>query len=199
MRVEVRNLDEVTRALRDMPIDLFPDVRRVFQQAVLGASNKTKQNATSILNVRSGHLKQSINQEVTGTRIGDICASVYSASVAGGSPVKYARVHEFGAQGGDAIRAIDKYLGVPGGPYLNIPLPGNKTPAGVTRRQAREVFASGGYIRQSRAGNWIVFDGDSKPMFYLTKSVEIPARLGMRDAAADEVPTLLSRLAALIE
>jgi hypothetical protein len=84
-------------------------------------------------------------------------------------------------------------LGVPGGPYLNIPTSANKTASGVTRLQAREVFNRGGYITQTKGGVWGVFLL-GQMMFSLKKQVKIPARLGMIDAAEDEVPTLLNKL-----
>jgi len=199
MEVRVNNLENITRALNRTAGMWFDSAKAAFQKATLNAANKTKDNATSALKVRSGHLRQSINQEVTGTNIQTLKASVFSASTAGGAPVVYAKVHELGA--GDSgemppIRAIDKYLGVPGGPYLNIPARANKTAAGVTRLQAREVFSQGGYIVRMRSGKYgVMLDG--RLMFTLVKNVEIPARLGMREAAEEQIPTLLSDLADL--
>ena len=194
MDVTVTNLREVLTELNRVPMMWFDGAKTAFQKATLAASNQTKDNATSILNVRSGRLRQSIGQEVKGTAISNIKASVFSGP-AGGQPVKYAAIHEFGSQEllGGPIRAIDKYLGVPGGPYLNIPARDNKTPAGVTRMQAREVFNNGGYIDRMRSGKYGVFM-DGKLMFVLVKSVTIPARLGMRDAVDAQIPTLLSDL-----
>jgi len=182
MDVTVTNLHEVLTELNRVPMMWFDGAKTAFQKATLAASNQTKDNATSILNVRSGRLRQSIGQEVKGTAISNIKASVFSG-------VKYAAIHEFGG----TVRAIDKYLGVPGGPYLNIPMSDNKTAAGVTRMQAREVFNNGGYIVRLRSGKYGVFM-DGKLMFVLVKSVTIPARLGMRDATEEQIPTLLSDL-----
>ena len=188
MDVTVTNLREVLTELNRVPQMWFEGAKTAFQKATLAASNQAKDNATSILNVRSGRLRQSIGQEVKGTAISNIKASVFSGP-AGGQPVKYALIHEMGG----TVRAIDKYLGVPGGPYLNIPMRDNKTAAGVTRMQAREVFNNGGYIVRMRSGKYGVFM-DGKLMFVLVKSVTIPARLGMRDAVDDQIPTLLSDL-----
>jgi phage gpG-like protein len=192
MEVRINNLDSVTRSLNRTAGMWFDAAKVAFQKATLNASNKTKDNATGALKVRSGHLRQSINQEVTGTNIQTLKASVFSASVVGGAPVVYAPIHEFGG----TIQAIDKYLGVPGGPYLNIPTTANKTAAGVTRLQAREVFNQGGYIVRMRSGKYGVFS-NGELMFTLVNRVEIPARLGMRDAADEQIPTLLSELADL--
>lgn len=185
--VQVNNLAEVTRSLNRVPQMWFDDAKKVFQNATLRASNKTKSNATSILNVRSGHLKQSINQEVRGNNLQTLKASVFSASVVGGMPVKYAPIHEMGG----TVTAKDKYMTVPGGPYLNIPTAANRTAAGVTRLQAREVFAMGGYLRGRSV--WL---GDVM-MFALVRQVRIPPRLGMQEACNDEIPTILSELGQL--
>jgi len=189
LSIEVRNLREVVDYLNAMPVETFGQAKTVFSKAVVNASNKTKDNAKNILKIRTGLLKRSINVEVSGTNVHNLKASVYSASVVGGSPVIYAPIHEYGG----TINAIDKYMGVPGGPYLNIPAPANKTPSGVTRMKAREVFNAGGFIAKKT-----VFNAAGEPMFWLVKSVRIPARLGMLEAAKDEVPTILSDLQAII-
>ena len=130
---------------------------------------------------------------VTGTKLSSLRASIYSAANVGGIPVAYAPIHEYGG----TIKAIDKYTGVPGGPYLNIPTGSNKTAAGVMKMSAKMVFDDGGYIQKSKAGNWGVFLG-SQMMFVLKKQVKIPARLGMADAAESQIPTILSSLQELI-
>jgi len=172
-----------------MPEDTFTQAKTVMSKGVAAINKQVKDNATNILNVRSGRLRRSLQFEVSGTNLKNIQASVYSASVVGGSPVAYAPIHEYGG----TIKAKNKYKGVPGGPYLNIPTDANKTPAGVTRLNARQVFQAGGYI-----GGRVVFNNADEPMFYLVKSVTIPARLGMEAAAEDEIPTILSGLASVI-
>jgi hypothetical protein len=59
--------------------------------------------------------------------------------------------------------------------------------------KAREVFNAGGFIAKKT-----VFNAAGEPMFWLVKSVRIPARLGMLEAAEDEIPTILSDLQAII-
>ena len=81
---------------------------------------------------------------------------------------------------------------------MNIPSSYNKTAAGVMRMGAREVFAGGGYIRPISNGRYAVFM-NGVPMFWLVKSVKIPARLQMVATIQGEVPTLLSRLSAATE
>lgn len=171
---------------------LFKGAKKEFQRSALNMTTEIKDNATNKLDVRSGHLRQSIGQEVTGNSLLNLSASVFSNSMAGGEPVVYAPVHEYGAEDDNAIKAKDKYLRVKGGPYLNIPTAANKTPAGVMRRSAREVFGMKGAHIRGRS----VWVGETM-MFYLVKKVEIKPRLGMRDAVDNEIPHLLSRLAAL--
>jgi len=187
--VKTINLKDVAEYLKNMPEDTFTQAKTVMSKGVAAINKQVKDNATNILNVRSGRLRRSLQFEVSGTNLKNIQASVYSASVVGGSPVAYAPIHEYGG----TIKAKNKYKGVPGGPYLNIPTDANKTPAGVTRLNARQVFQAGGYI-----GGRVVFNNADEPMFYLVKSVTIPARLGMEAAAEDEIPTILSGLASVI-
>lgn len=189
MSVNITNLREVVSYLDSMPAQTSVQAKAAFTGAATRADAQIKDNATNILKVRTGTLRRSINMEVKGTDLKSLKASVFSKSIVGGSEVVYAPIHEYGG----TITATDKYMGVPGGPYLNIPTSQNKTAAGVTRLQAREVFNAGGYI-----GGRTVFNAEGTPMFWLTKSVTIKPRLGMVDAANDEVPTLLSDLAAII-
>ena len=188
-KVEVKNLAEINQYLQQMPENLFDDTKKVFQTAVLKADTKVKSNLTTILKSRTGMLRRSMHTSVKGTTLKTLRASTYSLANVGGTPVVYAPIHEYGG----TITAINKYSGVPGGPYLNIPTGSNKTPAGVMKATAKTIFAEGGYIQKSRKGNWGVFLG-SKMMFVLKSRVKIPARLGMRDAAEDQIPTILSSL-----
>jgi len=190
--VEIKGLEEVKTYLSQFPDESFQGAKKVFQKAVLGAANKVKQ--FDKLKTRTGALKRSIQQSVSGTNLRDLQASIFSAQGSGADEVKYAPIQEFGG----VVRAIDKYARVPGGPYLNIPIADNKTPAGVMRESAREVFKSGeGYIRKAKSGKWFVFKGD-KLMFVLVKSVTLKERLGMMDAAEVEIPTLLQGLREVI-
>jgi len=190
--VDVSGVDEIQTYLARFPEEAFQGAKKVFQKAVLNAANEVK--AFRNLNTRTGALRRSIQQQVSGTSLKDLHASVYSAQGAGANEVKYAPIQEYGG----VVTAIDKYLKVPGGPYLNIPIADNLTPAGVMRESAREVFNSGmGHIRKAKSGKWFVFKGD-KLMFVLVKSVTLKERLGMRDAAEAEIPTLLAGLREMI-
>lgn len=175
--VTVKNLTEVQQYLKGLPVDAFTVAKKEIARTLMEVDTKVK--TTSDLSVRTGNLFKSLQINVGGSSLKDLHASYFTGSI-------YAPTHEYGA----TIRARDKYLRVPGGPYLNIPTAANKTAAGVTRLQAREVFNMGGYI--SGKG---VYLGEQL-MFTLHKSVTIKARLKMIETTENEVPTLLSRIAA---
>ena len=194
LRVEVRNLAEVNDYLVRFPESTFFQARNVFSEAVLAADATVKRRFESqIIKSRTDTLRKSLLTSVTGTKLNNLKASFFSAANVEGTAVKYAPLQEYGG----TVRAIDKYRNVPGGPYLNIPTSANRTPAGVMRKSARMLFNEGAYIRKSNAGNWGVFLGSQMHML-LRKEVTIPARLGMRDAADEQIPTILSKMADLI-
>jgi len=174
------NLRETVQFLEAIPANTFKTAKREIAKSLLAADEDIKTN-TDLMR-RTGQLFDSIQTRVEGTNLQNLEASIYTDSV-------YAPVHEHGAN----IRAIDKYMRVPGGPYLNIPTDGNKTSAGVTRLQAREVFNMGGSVVKFRSGKYgVMLNGDVK--FTLHKQVTIPPRLHMVQSAEDQIPTMLSRI-----
>lgn len=193
LRVDIKNLGEVKQYLDRLPERAFDDAKKIFAEAVFNADKTIKKNATEKLKVRTGALRRSIVSSVSGSNLGTLQATVGSSSKVGGVELVYAPLHEFGG----TVRAKNAYKRVPGGPYLNIPLSANKTAAGVTRLQAREVFNQGGSIVKTKSGGYgVLLNGQM--MFTLKKQVVIPARLGMIEASEDEVPTILNRLVNLI-
>ena len=180
--VTVVGTEEVAELLRALPGNTFDAAKAAISKAVLN-THATVSSYSGGLKNRSGVLRRSLKTDVYGTKLSNVGGDVYT-------DVVYAPIQEKGG----TIRAKNAYHGVPGGPYLNLPLPANKTAAGVMRQDARSVFAAGGYIIKSRIGNYIVMSGTSQPMFVLKKQVTIPARLGMEKAAEDEIPTLLAVL-----
>lgn len=193
MEVYLNDFDNVMDYLKRIPERAFEDAKEIFEDTVIKAANTVKEFKD--LRSRTGSLRRSIGQQVSGTMLSSLNASVYSAQGTGGTQVKYAPMQEFG---GKVSPVNNKYAKVPGGPYLNIPVADNLTPAGVMRESAREVFMSGeGRIAKGPSGKWLVFKGN-KLMFVLVKEVTLKPRLGMYDAAEAEIPTLLSRLAAII-
>lgn len=188
IQVEVVGLGEVQHWLEQFPEESFQNARDAIHNAMFRAKAKTQKNATTILKVRSGTLRRSINFSTSGKTLSTLMGSFFAANKKGGATLSYAPIQEYGG----TIKAKNAYKKVPGGPYLNIPAKDNKTPAGVMRKTARQVFQNGGFIR----GRTIVLKG--KTMFYLVKQVKIRARLGMNKAAEDEIPTLLGDLQKLI-
>lgn len=184
--VEINGIDEVLRILNEMPEELFKQAKKEIGKSAFRTQAKItrgmRADGDGELQSRTGALARSIKVKVTGNTLPDLRGMVFSDS-------PYANIHEFGG----VIEAKKAYRKLPGGPYLNIPAVDNKTPVGVTRETARSVFLTGGYIRRIRGNRYAVFR-DGIPMYWLVKRVTIPARLGMVQAAIDEVPTLLSNL-----
>lgn len=198
--VKITGADELQRFLQQLPDGMFSATKTAFSRAVINAQNKITsriQNGSPLYR-RTGNLARSIQFAVEGTELKDLTASVFSASTVGGVPVVYAPIQELGG----AVKAKNKYVRVPGGPYLNIPTAENKTASGVQRLSAREVFATGGKIIKSKAGKYVVLGKTQSgfaPMFVLAKSVIIPPRLGMVAAANEQVSTLIDDLDTLLQ
>lgn len=188
IKIDVVGLEKVQEYLTDFPEETYQDARDAINDAMFRAKATTQQNARSILKVRSGALRRSIQFTTKGKTLSTLQGSFYAAHKSGAATVAYAPIHEYGG----TIKAKNAYKKVRGGPYLNIPAKANKTPAGVIRNSARQVFQNGGFIR----GRTIVLKG--KVMFYLVKQVRIRPRLGMNKAAEAEIPTLLGDLQNLI-
>lgn len=194
MEVKVLNLAEIEEYFKELPENTFKDAKVVFQRAVIKAHRKTQQILKWRLHKRTGMLARSMRMSVTGKCLDKLRASNYSVSAIGSASIPYAPIQEKGG----TIHAKKAYKNTPGGPYLNIPTSSNKTPAGVMRMSAREVFSQkGGHIRKLKSGKFGVFLKNNM-MFMLVKKVHIPARLGMVKANLKQVPTILSELQKLI-
>lgn len=201
LRIEVTSTDiaALEAQVRAIPQTLFRESRSIFRDVGFKAQRAVVQSiANGPLYRRTGALARSIGTATTGNKIANLSMSVFSQNPGGERAVVYAPIHETGG----LIKARDKYLRVPGGPYLNIPLDSNKTAAGVTRQSARTVFREGGNLLRTRRGGWLVVKnligaaGELRivPMFALVKQVRIPARLRMRETVSDFVPQMLERL-----
>ena len=181
--VEVKGARELVGYLKELPDGLYDGAKLAYQDSIRRVHRDVSGNIkTGPLHSRTGLLGKSLRTSTTGTKIGDLRSSAFSDMI-------YAPIHEYGG----TIKAKNAYKNVPGGPYLNIPLSANLTAAGVMRQGAREVFNAGGKLFRSRRGNWLI-SLNGQLMFVLKKSVTIPARLGMSDAAEDEIPTLLGNI-----
>ncbi len=184
INVRVTGLDEVQRIMRGMPDALYDGAKKEFNRAAINVHRRVSARVRggSPLHSRSGSLRRSIRFRTSGGSLKTLHSNIWAGTI-------YAPIHETGG----TIRAKNAYSGIDGGPYLNIPLPPNKTAAGVTRLQAREVFNRGGYIVRGLSGNYVVML-DDQPYFVLKKQITLPPRLGMEKEAVREVPTLISRL-----
>ena len=190
INIGLQGVDDVKNLLKRLPDQLFDKSKKAVSDSVFRVhqkvSDRVRDGVDDTLHSRTGALKRSLKPSVTGTTLDKLDGRISTTSI-------YAPTHEFGA----TIKAKDKYLRVPGGPYLNIPLPPNKTAAGVTRKTARQVFLGGGYLVKGPR-RYVVMDASHKPMFVLVKQVTIKPRLKMIQTAEEEVPTLLSNLSALM-
>lgn len=192
--ITVEGADEVSKFLRRMPQRTYEDARKVFAKRAAMAHETVQENARTKLKRRTGHLARSIKFQVTGQSLETLEGHVYSGRVPGAEELPYVLTHEFGAR----ISAKKAYKRLPGGPYLNIPLDDNKTPAGVTRMSAKTVFQQGGYIIRGRGAKFYVVHPSKGLMFALVKRVTVPPRLGMREAVEEQVPGLLKDLRQVI-
>jgi len=183
MRLYVSGISSVIRVLTETPETTYRRSRVAFNRAVVKAHREVGRNFRGALKSRTGQLRRSISFEVTGDSLATLSGNISSNSI-------YAPIHEYGG----TIKAKDKYTGLDGKPYLNIPLDANKTAAGVMRLSAYQVFEGGGFIIKSKRGKWLVMSGEGVPMFVLIEQVHITARLGMRDAMANATDELIKEL-----
>ena len=194
VQYEVRNLREIEEYFARMPEEMFDDAKRLFQVYTLKAYNIVQRNVTWRLQRRSGNLARSIQTSVTGTSLRTLEAGIHSRAAVGSAEVIYAPIHEYGG----TIEARNKYVRIPGGPYLNIPTDANRTAAGVQRMSARDVFFRGGYMVRTRTGTWGVFLAGQMMFFLTNQRIHIPPRLGMRTAVDRQIDPLLRDLADMI-
>ncbi|WP_235199971.1 hypothetical protein [Pseudomonas monteilii] len=187
--IKITGLNEGLKFISALPAHTASSAKQIFADTAMSVQKQmTQRSMSGPLHSRSGELGRSWRFSTFGTSLGDIGSSTYTSS-------PYALIHETGG----TIRAKRAYSRLPGGPYLNIPSEANKTPAGVMRRSARDVFAAGGYIvpiKNAGKARFAVIEG-GKAMFWLVKEVTLPARLGFEETATREIPTLLSRLKGL--
>ena len=180
---------EVDKLLNDLPEHLFESAKAEIRKAVFGAQRTVKKkfngNPETSLQSRTGDLSRSILTTLTGTTLNNLHAEVFTKKI-------YAPIHEVGG----TIKAKKAFSGLPGGPYLAIPSDINKTRAGVTRMSVSDAFNASAFTVPLKApkARFMILDPDLGPLFWLVKSVDIKARLGMVKAAEDEISTLLSRL-----
>lgn len=182
LNVKIQGAAQLRRLLKLIPQSSFETAKEAFKVATLSAHREIAKYPGGLHN-RSGRLRRSIKTARSGSNLATLTGEVFTDMI-------YAPIQERGG----TITAKRAYTGVPGGPYLNIPLPDNLTKKGVLRQPAQQVFAGGGYIIKSKIGNYLVVSGAGQLMFVLKKQVEIPARLEMVQTTEDQIPTLLNKL-----
>ena len=165
--------------------ELTADARKLCIRAALMAEAKGKENAGTILNVRSGRLRASI---AGSTRVNEGAFEiVLRAGGEGDADVNYAAAHEYGA----VIRPKK-------GKFLAIPLPIARTPRGVARYQTpRDVPDL--HLAQSKRGQYLLVKPDGEPWYQLRQRVVIPRRQFLYpalSATADDLAGKLDRLLA---
>jgi hypothetical protein len=165
---------------------------KVKELQYVGVNLAHKHYDASGLKVRTGHLKGSIQPGP----VSDTPQMISASIVAGGGDAFYARAQEYGAT------ITPKNVS-----FLTIPLDEAKTPMGVGRFSARQLIAhpgSYGYDGTFFQHN-ILFGKKSKgkggkvvPLFFLTKSVTLPARRFMQHAAQEWQPIIVEQLDAAV-
>lgn len=186
--VKVKGSEKITKILKRIPEANYSAAKKAFSVATFGAHKEITANASgSKLQKRTGALTRSLQTRIEGTTVSTLKGVVFT-------DISYAPIHEYGG----TIRAKKAYRNVPGGPYLNIPTSSNKTPAGVQRVPAKDVFERGGFVLKSKRGKYLVML-DGQVMFVLKKQVKIPASLGMRVAARNQMRQLLDTLQTVYE
>ena len=119
--VDVRGITEVRSLLSEFPDSTFKAATAAMRVATVNAKRTVQgkfrpysgQGSDNLQN-RSGGLRSSIRRETSGLTLANLFSRLYSDS-------PFASIHEEGG----TINARNKYMGVPGGPYLNIPTPSN--------------------------------------------------------------------------
>lgn len=165
--IDQSQLNTILRRLKNVdPKNRTSIFVKGFAQATQTVERKLKDNVSNkIVNVRSGHLRNSIQSKVV--RATGNLLSVIGSNVRFGNRLKYASILEIGG----TITAKNAK-------YLTIPLPSALTPTGQLKKKAREWDNT--FVKRSKAGNLIIYQHNGKgkitPLFVLKKSVKINAR-----------------------
>ena len=164
---------------RDMP-QIFRDHLARISNEVARRNNNRWPGGTTATSVssRSGNLLDSLREgiRVTGTTF-DVQCSI------GG--VEYLKIQEYG---GTLTPSSGQYLAIP----LEAALNSDGTPIKANPRDWDKTF-----VQMSKAGNLLVFRRNGAgitPLYALKATVTVPARLGARKVAAEQMPYLRQRV-----
>src|SRR5574337_1777690 len=115
LQVDVKGAAEALAFVKGIPAHLYQGARTAFSKATFAAQEDVLGNlAGNPLNSRTGALAKSITPQVQGSSLPTLTGRIYSGMI-------YAPIQEKGG----TVEAKGKYMGVPGGPYLNIPTQAN--------------------------------------------------------------------------
>lgn len=173
---------ELSTRLEVLARTLPDQLRRTLTAAALDAEAEAKQNATTVLNVRTGRLRASIAGTVE--QDGGGFSIVLRAGTPDGGRVPYARIHE---EGGTIRPKRGRFLKIPVGPAL--------TGAGVSRLPPGR---SGGFRFVPTPRGGVLVGRDGQVWFVLKQQVTIPARPYLAPAIATIQPRLADDLTRLL-
>lgn len=209
MTITINGIDAVRELFKQIPEAELRNVKIAINDTARAVQRDIINKATigrPYLYARTGALWRSVKQKAAvGSQLSEVRGEVYTTSI-------YAPIQEFGG----IVKAKDKFLRVPGGPYLAIPLKANKTPAGVMRFSVRDAFNNlGAVLRKTKSNKWFIglenFKAKRKkgktqsvsyefiPYFVLKKQVKIPPRLHFRRSLDLNMPYFAQRLQDILD
>lgn len=161
--------------LRDLDLPLL--VYGALRDARAALEADARRNATTRPQRRSGRLRESIRADIK--RSGDRVQITLSA---GGSTAPHARIQE---EGGEVRARSGRYLAIPLEDHLR-----GRSPRSLPGRT---------HVRESKAGNLLIFGEDGRPLYLLRERIRIkPTRYlarAMEAGSADVARRLGSPLA----
>lgn len=179
--------EEFARQLQGAPKRLAAMMVREVRRAAAHIETDAKLNASGrVLHVRSGRLRSSISATVEQGASDLLLRARAGGRGLGTGDVRYAATHEYGA----VIRPVRARM-------LAIPLPGARTPAGVSRFASPLRQTAAGELRVTRSKDgrlWLSPARGGPPLFRLIGQVSIPRRPFLGPAVAAETPRLIQRL-----
>ncbi len=170
-------LDEMGTNLRNVSRgQLLRELHVIALDYAAQGETKAKTRASTQLTVRSGRLAGSIAGRVVKSS-GYVAVKLTAGG--GGSDVKYAAAHEYGATGSNAITPKkSKFLTIPVHPQL-------KTAAGVGRVPSARDIPGLTFAQTLKGQPLLVHEITGEVWYILRKRVEIPERPYMRPSLAD--------------
>lgn len=179
-----------TRIRRLADGELVRQLRPVIVANALEAERIARQRVGTVLHVRTGRLRGSIQGRARITEGSAHLDLVLAAGGGrGGRPVRYAAIHEKGG----IVRAK-------AGGLLRIPMPGMLTGAGVDRNPGSLRGDARFSFRRGTDGRmWLASAKDGTPAYRLVPQVTIPARPYLRPSLEEVRPKVARDLTAAMK